>query len=68
MQYAETLLKNNATEAQIIKSLEMVCNLAPSSLKAECSALIEQYGPNIIELLIQFGGDPKKVCGAIKLC
>jgi saposin len=68
VQYAETLLKNNASEAQIIKSLELVCNLAPSALKAECNSLIAQYGQYIVELLIQFGGDPKKVCSAIKIC
>ena len=46
----------------------MVCNLAPGSLKTQCTALIDQFGPTIIELLIKFGNDSKKVCETIKIC
>jgi hypothetical protein len=47
---------------------EGVCNLAPGSLKTECTALVDQFGPMIVQLLVQFGNDPKKICEAIKIC
>ena len=68
VQYAENLLQNNATETQIVKALEELCKVAPESLKAQCTTLIDQYGRYVVELLVQFGGDPIKVCTAIRLC
>ena len=53
---------------QIYFVLETVCNIAPAALKTECVSLVDQFGPTIIELLIKDGGDPKKVCTAIKIC
>jgi hypothetical protein len=47
---------------------EGVCNLAPGSLKTECTALVDQYGPNIVDLIIKYGNDTKKVCQTLKLC
>ena len=66
--YADNLLKNNQTEQQIVKSLELVCNLAPGSLKTQCTALVDQFGPTIVELLIKYGNDSKKICQEIKIC
>ena len=66
--YADNLLQKNQTEQQIVKSLELVCNLAPGSLKTQCTALVEQFGPTIVELLIKFGNDSKKICQEIKIC
>ena len=68
VQYADSLLQSNKTEAEIVKALEQLCNIAPSTLKAQCTSLIDEYGKYVIELLIQFGGDPNKICQAIKLC
>jgi hypothetical protein len=42
--------------------------LAPGSLKTECVALVDQFGPKIVDLLIKYGNDTKKVCQTIKLC
>ena len=68
VQFADNLLQKNATEAQIIKGLEELCVIAPSSIKQQCTSLIDQYGRYVIELLVQFGGDPNKICKAIRLC
>jgi hypothetical protein len=42
--------------------------LAPGSLKTECTALVDQFGPTIVDLLIKYGNDTKKVCQTIKVC
>ena len=88
MQYADTLLQNNQTDAQIVKgnyflfpvfekaificisilALEDLCILAPATLKSQCKSLIDEYGVYVVELLVQFGGDPNKICKAVKLC
>jgi hypothetical protein len=41
--------------------------LAPSSLKDECKAFVDQYATLIIGLLVQLA-DPKTVCEKIKVC
>lgn len=67
VQFLDNELKNNSTEGAIEKALEIVCEIAPPSLKPECQSIINTYGIYLIEILIQFG-DPTKVCEAIKLC
>lgn len=39
----------------------------PSTISAECTSFVQQYGPMIIKLLIS-DVSPKKVCTLIKLC
>ncbi|CAL1548952.1 unnamed protein product, partial [Lymnaea stagnalis] len=65
--YIETFLKENATEAEIEALLEKVCDILPSSIKQQCDSLVQQYGPVIIQLLLQ-ELDPTQVCTAIGLC
>ncbi|RNA08675.1 proactivator polypeptide-like [Brachionus plicatilis] len=60
-------LQNNKTEQAIISTLDLVCKLAPQSLKQQCDSLINTYGVYLVQLLEQFA-DPQKVCEAIKLC
>ena len=50
------------------KNTEGVCNIAPGGLKTECIALFDQFGPNIVDLLIKHGNDTKRVCQTIKIC
>lgn len=63
----EKELSNNSTEAQIIAAVEKVCDILPSTVKDECKQLIEQEGPQIINLLIN-KADPKTVCTTLRLC
>jgi saposin len=65
--YIETRLQQNQTEEAIIDTLEKVCTVAPAKFQQECQGIIENYGPLIIQLLLQFA-DPNAVCGIIKLC
>ncbi|CAL1543582.1 unnamed protein product [Lymnaea stagnalis] len=65
--YIDTFLKENATEAEIEALLQKVCDILPSSIKQQCDSLVQQYGPVIIQLLLQ-ELDPTQVCTAIGLC
>lgn len=51
----------------MVRVLEKVCSVLPSSLSAQCKDLIESYGRAIIELLLQ-EADPKTICTVLGLC
>ncbi|XP_042289670.1 prosaposin isoform X1 [Thunnus maccoyii] len=67
MKQLESMLQDQATEEEVIKAVEKVCGLLPSSLSGQCKDLIETYGQAIIELLVQ-QADPKTVCTVLALC
>jgi saposin len=61
-------LKSNKTEPEIEALLRGVCNKRiPSKFKNQCNAFIDQYGPIIIELIVN-EVEPEKICVAISLC
>jgi saposin len=63
----DSLLGNNATESEVLTALAKVCSILPKSLQAECQALIQSYGPQIYQLLIN-KVDPQQICTTIGLC
>jgi len=63
---AEAQLANNKTEAQVIAALDSVCAKL-GAIKAECKTVVDQYGPQIVQLLVQ-KEDPQTVCTQIGLC
>ncbi|RUS88535.1 hypothetical protein EGW08_003711, partial [Elysia chlorotica] len=66
MNQLEKMLGDNATEPQIEKALDQVCNFLPASVKAECDSFLKQYTPQLIQLLLQI--KPNQICSFIKLC
>jgi saposin len=64
---ADTLLKQNKTDEQIVKELELVCNLFPSNLKDQCNAFMNEYGSYVLQLLAA-DLDPATTCAVLKLC
>ncbi|CAB1353405.1 unnamed protein product [Coregonus sp. 'balchen'] len=63
------LLKNNATEGEILGYLEKLCTLIPvKSLSAECKELVDSYYPLITGIITAELENPQVVCGAIGLC
>ncbi|XP_059929337.1 prosaposin isoform X1 [Gadus macrocephalus] len=67
MKEVEGMLEDETTEAQVIHTVEKVCNMLPATLTAQCKDLIEAYGEAIIELLVQ-QADPKSICTVLGLC
>ncbi|XP_059176040.1 uncharacterized protein LOC131955787 isoform X3 [Physella acuta] len=65
--YINTYLQQNASEAEIEKMLEHVCDLLPESIKSECDSMVSNYAPLIIQYLLQ-KLSPSQVCAALKFC
>lgn len=63
----DSMLGDNATEAEIIQALDKVCGLMPDTIKAQCIQFVDEYGRAIIAMLEQ-QLDPKEVCTALGLC
>ena len=54
-------------QAEIEQLLDQVCAILPGDLKQQCDTLVQQYGPIIVQLLLQ-ELDPTQVCTALGLC
>ncbi|XP_022087388.1 uncharacterized protein LOC110977496 isoform X2 [Acanthaster planci] len=67
MKEVDRLLDSKATQAEIEKVLEDVCSLLPATIRNECQDFINEYAPQIIQLLLQFV-TPTQVCDELKLC
>ena len=73
MQYVYCILsipiKLLSTDLQqdIVKALEEVCKIFKGDTQSECDALISEYGPMIIKLLV---GEvtPQELCKVLTLC
>jgi saposin len=63
----EKYLSQNATEKQIIQALEKACAALPKSYAPICTAFVDQYGPEVIQLLLN-KYPPDQVCHQIGLC
>uniref|UniRef100_A0A8D3BW59 Prosaposin n=1 Tax=Scophthalmus maximus TaxID=52904 RepID=A0A8D3BW59_SCOMX len=64
----EQILKDNATEGEVLGYLEKACQLIPDkSLTAECKEMVDDYYP-ILMGIITGELDPSAVCGALGLC
>ncbi|XP_071379030.1 prosaposin isoform X1 [Centroberyx affinis] len=65
----EQLLKDNATESEILGYLEKACQLIPDQgLIAECKEMVDSYYPILIGIITGELEDPGVACGAMGLC
>jgi len=65
----EQLLKDNATESELLGYLEKACQLIPDAgLTAECKEMVDSYYPILIGIITGELDDPAVVCGAMGLC
>jgi len=65
----EQLLKDNATESEVLGYLEKACQLIPDEgLTAECKELVDSYYPILIGIITGELDDPAVVCSAMGLC
>lgn len=64
--YAKLILGNNATEEEILKFLDELCDQLPDQLKTECTAIVDDYGKMILDKLLK--QTPEEICSEIGLC
>ncbi|KAM9345243.1 prosaposin [Symphorus nematophorus] len=65
----ESILKDNATEAEVLGYLEKACQLIPDQgLTAECKEMVDSYYPILMGIITGELEDPGVVCGAMGLC
>nr|XP_061794272.1 prosaposin-like isoform X2 [Nerophis lumbriciformis] len=63
------VLKDNATEAEVLGYMEKACQLIPDEkLSAECKEMVDNYYPIVMGILIGELDNPGVACGAIGLC
>ncbi|CAI9606578.1 unnamed protein product [Staurois parvus] len=67
MSYLDSVLGQNATKQKIEDALQKICNFLPDPVQDQCHALINMYGPMILELLLQ-KMDPGTVCVGLNVC
>uniref|UniRef100_V9KI50 Proactivator polypeptide-like protein n=1 Tax=Callorhinchus milii TaxID=7868 RepID=V9KI50_CALMI len=64
-----SLLKENATEKEMLDYLDKACKMLPSpDLTKECEALVDDYLPVILNILKGELENPEVVCSALGLC
>lgn len=61
------MFSNFCFQAEIKAFLEKVCTVFPSELTDTCKDVIDEYGPDIIKLLLK-EVDPYTICKEIGLC
>jgi len=60
-------LGENSTETAIVNAVESVCSVLPSTLTADCDAMISAYGPELIQMFIN-KEQPDVMCKQLALC
>lgn len=65
---ADNFVTKNTTEQHIVQFVESACQYFPAAYRATCEAVVEQYGPQVVEQLVQKVLDPTKVCTAVHAC
>lgn len=67
LHFVQQSMAEEATEQQIKETVEKVCTVLPSSVRAECDNFVINYGDAVIAMLIQ-EIDPNIVCPMMKMC
>ncbi|XP_037660341.1 prosaposin isoform X2 [Choloepus didactylus] len=66
---AGNLLKDNATEVEILTYLEKTCDWLPKpNLSASCKEIVDSYLPVILDMIKGQMSRPGEVCSALNLC
>ncbi|KAK2896394.1 hypothetical protein QQF64_006155 [Cirrhinus molitorella] len=65
----EQLLKDNATESELLGYMEKACQLIPDEGMADqCKEIVDDYFPIVLGIIQGELDDPGVVCGALGLC
>ncbi|PVD38757.1 hypothetical protein C0Q70_01380 [Pomacea canaliculata] len=62
----EEMLPEKAIEQDVVAALDQVCSRLTGDISAKCNALVQEYGPKIIQIILAEG--PAAVCTGLGLC
>nr|XP_010982494.1 prosaposin isoform X1 [Camelus dromedarius] len=66
---AGNMLKDNATEQEILVYLEKTCDWLPKpNMSASCREIVDSYLPVILDMIKGQMSHPEEVCAALNLC
>ncbi|XP_016079571.1 PREDICTED: prosaposin isoform X2 [Miniopterus natalensis] len=66
---ANNMLKDNATEQEILVYLEKTCDWLPKpDMSASCKEIVDSYLPVILDMIKGQMSHPGEVCSALNLC
>lgn len=63
----DSMILKNSTTQEVEKALNSVCKRLPAKYSDDCSDIVKQYAPAILDLIGQ-ELDPLTVCTVLKLC
>merc|ERR1712065_63779 len=64
----DKLAGSNKTESEVEAEIVKACNILPKSWGGEGTSPVDEYFPQIWQLIVQEGSDPSQICTEIKLC
>jgi hypothetical protein len=64
----DMVLKQQATQDEILAAMKSACSLLPSSVSGVCTMVVTSYGKQAIKMLVDYLADPAQLCGTIGLC
>ncbi|XP_044031097.1 prosaposin [Siniperca chuatsi] len=63
----EDLLPKERTEGAVIKLLEEICHILPSSYRDQCEAVIGKFSKTVLDAILAYA-TPQAICALIHLC
>uniref|UniRef100_A0A1I8PUJ9 Saposin n=1 Tax=Stomoxys calcitrans TaxID=35570 RepID=A0A1I8PUJ9_STOCA len=67
LHFIQETLATPATEDEIKRTVESICNKLPKSVNDKCSKFVDEYGDAVVALLIQ-GLNPADICPKMQMC
>jgi hypothetical protein len=71
-EFAMTILEKqiitNRTLDMVERGVEMICSYMPSSIGDKCIEFVQDYGDEIIDLIIKTEINPDQICASLALC
>ncbi|KAG7223964.1 hypothetical protein INR49_015221 [Caranx melampygus] len=63
----EDLLPKERTETAVIRLLEEICQIFPSSYRDQCETIISEFSKSVMDAVLSYA-TPEAICALIQLC
>jgi saposin len=64
----ESGIMSNRTIDMAEHAVEMLCSYMPETIEDKCIDLVQEYGDQIIEIILKEEFDPEQICAILTLC